>query len=308
MWQPQRSMTRIFGSVLIAMFALPVLAGTSACSSGSSGDSTDLTGDSGSKLDSGSNPDVGFILDANTDVGGDVPVGPTSTTLTATIRDFKLYSSTDATTDPDFENVPSGSDTGWDDHGIVTDALGSDGKPVYKPTGTTVTTHGKAAFDKWYNDVPGTNLVVHYPIVLTHAADGSWGYDSEKTGVPLSASDATKQFFPIDDGTTYATAFGNQGKPHNYSFTVELHTTFVYKGGEFFKFRGDDDVFVYIDGKLVIDLGGIHGPESAEVKADTLGLKVGSEYKLDFFSAERHVTGSNILFSTTLDLKPGAIR
>jgi len=73
-------------------------------------------------------------------------------------------------------------------------------------------------------------------------------------------------------GTQYATTFGNQGKPHNYSFTVELHTTFVYRGGEYFRFRGDDDVFVYIDKKRVIDLGGIHGPETANVSVDSLGL------------------------------------
>jgi fibro-slime domain-containing protein len=52
----------------------------------------------------------------------------------------------------------------------------------------------------------------------------------------------------------------------------------------------------------VIDLGGIHGPETAQVEIDSLGLTVGKQYPLDFFSAERHVTGSNILFQTTLAL------
>ena len=81
-------------------------------------------------------------------------------------------------------------------------------------------------------------------------------------------------------------------------------TLFTYKGGEYFNFRGDDDVFVFIDHQLVINLGGIHDPELAQVNVDTLGLTLGQTYPLDFFSAERHVVGSNILFETTLNLQP----
>lgn len=145
---------------------------------------------------------------------------------------------------PDFENhphvVPSTGayDPGYggdeDDRGIVAARLGSDGKPVYAKT-TTLTTHGKAAFDTWYRDVAGTNLRVEVPLPLTARADGSYAYGREG-------------FFPIDDGTPYATAFGNQGDAHNYSFTVEIRTVFTYRGGEVFEFRGDDDVFVFLRG------------------------------------------------------------
>jgi len=46
------------------------------------------------------------------------------------------------------------------------------------------------------------------------------------------------QFFPIDN-----MGFGNEGNPHNYHFTFELHTEFLYKGGETFTFTGDDDLW-----------------------------------------------------------------
>jgi fibro-slime domain-containing protein len=281
------------------------LAGLAACAATGHGDA-----DAGNPLsvDNGGN---GLGLAPG---NGPLPV----TTIGAVIRDFRFYDLFDLTTDPDFENPPYGIDasgnpsTGyvgpWDDHDIVADALGADGKPVYKSPGkTTLTTHGQAAFDAWYHDVPGHNYAVTYPLPLTRQSQGApLQYDSEVQGVAYGTSvpDQGNGFFPIDDGSAHATPFGNQGKAHNYSFTVEIHTEFTYKGGEQFTFRGDDDVFVFIDAKLVINLGGVHGPEQAQVNIDSLGLTVGQVYPLDFFSAERHVTGSNIEFQTTLDLRP----
>ncbi|MCL2447990.1 MAG: fibro-slime domain-containing protein [Polyangiaceae bacterium] len=254
-----------------------------------------------------------------------------SGTIPVVIRDFRFYDATDSTTNPDFQNPPTmgatiglgaiggvggaGGATGgagraaagpWDDTNIVTTTLGSDQKPVYaNPTGTTLTTHGQADFNQWYNDTPGTNIHVDYPLPLTQSATGSFGYDSNTDGVPYNIMGQTGNgFFPIDDGTTYATTFGNQSEPHNYSFTMEIHTVFTYAGGETFQFRGDDDVFVYINGQLVINLGGIHNPETASVTVDSLGLTAGQTYPLDFFSAERNMTGSNIEFTTTLQLRP----
>ena len=67
---------------------------------------------------------------------------------------------------------------------------------------------------------------------------------------------------------------------------------------------GDDDLFTFINGRLAIDLGGVHGPMESEIDLDAraaeLGIEVGEVYSLDFFFAERHLTQSNFRIDTTI--------
>jgi fibro-slime domain-containing protein len=202
-------------------------------------------------------------------VSGDA--GRCGTALLGVLRDFKEDH-------PDFEDFLGS------DRGIVKNDLGADNKPVYN--GDTPTTTGAANFDQWFRDVDGVNKPFNHTITL-----------SKMGSVYTFENNA---FFPLD-----SKGWGNEGHEHNYHFTYELHTTFRYQGGETFTFTGDDDLFVFVNKKLAIDLGGVHGSETGSINLDAdagkLSLTKGQIYQLDFFFAERHTVDSHFRIDTTLD-------
>jgi fibro-slime domain-containing protein len=240
-----------------------------------SDDSGSLFGDDGSTSDAG--------------MGGDC-----AASFTGRLRDFvnKPGFMPSSALDDDFENA------GGDDRGIVATALGADLKPVYaNPNGTTPTTHGKTQFDWWYRDTQGKNMPFDFTLPLAPGAGGVLTYDNQ-------------EFFPLDGRGWNDEYTADDGMLHNFSFTFELHTTFGYRGGEVFTFIGDDDVFVFIDSKLVVDLGGVHVAETKSIQLDQLvtadaqatpvPLTKGTTYPLDIFYNERHTVASHFRMDTSI--------
>jgi fibro-slime domain-containing protein len=80
--------------------------------------------------------------------------------------------------------------------------------------------------------------------------------------------------------------------------------TFVYVPGQEFFFRGDDDIWIYINNQLVIDLGGNHMPAPGYVKLDTISvpekLVPGESYPISIFFCDRRAPGSNIRIATNM--------
>ncbi len=256
---------------------------------------------------------------------------PDSLTLTGVCRDFKDKPASGG--HPDFEITPGGGFAHY--QGMVADNLDSDGKPVFASTGFKVNTNWTNAagqnvmkprsyvsaktgdkvgslstsaggalssaenFAKWFRDIPGVN--VSKPIAITlkrQSGTNIYTFDDKTDDLYKSRGG----FFPIN-----GELFGNYSSTgKNFHFTYELETEFVFeKGkGQVFTFTGDDDVWVFIDGKLVIDIGGIHSAVNQSIELDRLNwLQDGQTYKLKFFFAERHTTQSNFRINTTMRLR-----
>jgi fibro-slime domain-containing protein len=196
--------------------------------------------------------------------------------LTAVTRDL-----TDA-------HVDFGAEKG-DGPNFVLSTLGSDRKPVLNQERVGVS--DIQGFDDWYRNVEGVNQPFLVELWL-EPVDGTFIFSS---GL----------YFPLDGVGFPETHADHDGNQRNFLFTTELHTAFKYKGGEQFLFRGDDDVWVFINKKLAVDLGGVHGVQEGSVSLDAaaeeLGIEVGKTYALDLFHAERKPKGSNFRIETTLD-------
>jgi fibro-slime domain-containing protein len=193
------------------------------------------------------------------------------------------------------------------------------------PTGCLGLTHGnhplashptEDPFAFWYRDTVGVNQTLVSAVTLFKNAQGVYSYSAPAGGL-----------FPIDDfgwvKSGDETSYSYSGNPplHNYGFTTEVRYWFQFNGGETFNFSGDDDVWVFINGHLALDMGGKHGQTNrtmvlnangtatcadcfTDVRPDVgtsfdVGIVPGKVYEIALFHAERQTAASNFKLSLT---------
>lgn len=210
----------------------------------------------------------------------------------------------------------------------------------------TMTTKGPESLDYLFGGKPGDKAVTNYEPaggLLTLGTDGYYGFgaDSQNATYDTASNKFTlsnRRCMNQSDTPCFA-PFGGDTEYNKYSFGMNLGADFYMpKDGKVnnqdmvFDFTGDDDVWVFIDDVLVLDLGGIHQALSGSINFATGDIKYdknpyygqpartiseafgnagkvwdSTPYKthhLSFFYLERGDGGSNCKIRFNLPVKP----
>lgn len=166
---------------------------------------------------------------------------------------------------------------------------------------SNISADGKMHF--YFNASNTTTLFPFLPVTSKNNADGG-----------------TKSSYYQDDGVLGTAQDRDTYANRNYNYVLVSEGEFVYHEGEnlFFNFEGDDDVYLFINDELVLDIGGAHSIDKYTInlndyvnaaKAGTLGnaernrklsLSEGDTYSFKFYYMERHGTGANMHVDTNI--------
>jgi fibro-slime domain-containing protein len=163
----------------------------------------------------------------------------------------------------------------------------------------------------------------NYGLPFVNEGNGYYSFDSDRERVYVSGGvsgnkqktltsasysggpNVKKSFFPFNE-----TELKGNPAAEQYNFGMSMAVDFVLPpdgkvNGEdmVFEFSGDDDLWVYIDGKLVLDIGGVHPKQSGSINFATNAVTNGPDlalaggpysiHTLKVFYMERHPVDSN---------------
>ena len=193
-------------------------------------------------------------------------------TLTGTVRDFNNS----------HPNFGQGSPFTGALTGIVDATLtGSAPTPVFVQGDREVppvnfTTHND--FNQWWQGT-GTPFAMNFS-----EAGGEFSYDGADA-IPGA------QFFAAGNG--------------NFLYTLQFSGLLSFEEGDFFDAASDDDLWIFVNKQLVLEMGGVHAPTSASFSAGDLmafNMVAGEKYSLDVFYAERNVSQAELILRTNMSI------
>ncbi len=240
--------------------------------------------------------------------------------ISAVFRDFDTYGD------------PAGDFAGGGDIilKLVAPTLDEQGKPVAVSDVSALSGNSIASpesFARWYRESEDSETLVGSLVLFDNGAGGyvnRFGAEGEPWCVDSVCYDGTPAFFPVDALTgsgdfieaTIPEEYGGNwlpestfvpdALPHNFGYTTEVKYWFRYDETSIatLDFLGDDDMWVFVNGRLALDLGNLHMPLEGTVtvnqdSAASFGLTHGNVYPIQVFHAERNPTGSS--FKLTLE-------
>lgn len=222
-------------------------------------------------------------------------------TLPVSLRTFSAHAEPGG--HPDFERF-----SGAVRVGLVADTLGPDGVP------TLASRHGAeigraftdaagrpinpALFDPSRGDRPGELTERHDPRVFSDESFDSWF-----SGTGFQAASLTARFRP-DLGSFVFDSDRSTGPLPAFPHTGVIRAELTVAPGQRIGISSADDAWLFVDGRLAIDLGSTHARLMQWIDLDRLGLTPGRTVPVDVFFAERRSGDQHFRLETNARLRP----